>query len=195
MSHKVRAKGGKGPNGIPGGVKSGLASALPNALRSPNPYARCATQPNACVEVFLQWVINHCWSQLTLDCSRAWGLHVRRVFKGALYVDIVGNSPIKFNTVANNMSVLCGSTVPASPHIGGLGGAGPTRFGGSGGPPGGSSGASRGGYGGGGGRGGPDDRMIGQITTIRKGPFRCARCRLACNFKRRPRIWFIVFRI
>lgn len=35
MSHKVKAKGGKGPAGIAGSAKGGLA----NALRSPNPYA------------------------------------------------------------------------------------------------------------------------------------------------------------
>jgi hypothetical protein len=67
--------------------------------------------------------------------------------------------------------------VPASPRIGGAFGAqAPQRFdGGRGGPPGGGYGASRGGYGGGGrGRGGPDDRMIGQVTTISKGPFRFA---------------------
>ncbi len=69
--------------------------------------------------------------------------------------------------------------VPASPRIGGFGAAPPPRFGGGrgDGPPGGGFGASRGGYGSGGGRGGgrggPDDRMIGQITTISKGPFRC----------------------
>ena len=65
--------------------------------------------------------------------------------------------------------------VPASPRIGGAFGApAAPRFGGGGGPPGGGYGASRGGYGGGRGRGGPDDRMIGQVTTISKGPFRCA---------------------
>ncbi|BDA45194.1 Transcription elongation factor SPT5 [Coccomyxa sp. Obi] len=112
MSHKVKAKGGKGPAGATGGVKAGLA----NALRSPNPYAL--------------------------------------------------------------------GMVPASPRIGGFGAAPPPRFGGGrgDGPPGGGFGASRGGYGSGGGRGGgrggPDDRMIGQITTISKGPFRGYRGRI-----------------